>query len=253
MKKTTMTILPLRFHFNKPLFIGIFTSVLLHMTVLYTYVSWEGHDEKKSVKQESFAIPLSVFVQKRDALSKQAISGNSPIEQKKETFVPKKLPAMNKIEQKPQDKAPKKNNARPLTQDVTVEKNIEVQTPHTDSRSEVNTQNSTTLDSQRQSDPVVLNAQNTDQIELFTQIQKEITKKIVYPDTARKMKYEGITRFKFELLQDGSINHVNVTKSSHYASLDDAVLLAVKKASKHFPEVTKNYTIVMEIDFKISQ
>jgi len=88
---------------------------------------------------------------------------------------------------------------------------------------------------------------------LFMQIQKEITKRVSYPDTARKMKYEGITRFKFELLKDGTIKQVRITKSSEYASLDDAVLTAVKKASKHFPDVTKDYTIVMEIDFKIAQ
>lgn len=240
-------------HFNKPLFIGIVTSVFLHITVLYAYVSWEKHDEKKSVKQESLAIPLSVFVQKSDVLATKIASEHTPLEHKKETSVPQKSQARNRIEQKAQDKVPQKNNAQSLTPNVSIEKNVEVQTSHTDSKSEATTQNLTTLDSQRQSEPVVLNAQNTDQIELFTQIQKEITKKIVYPDTARKMKYEGVTRFKFELLQDGSINHVNVTKSSHYASLDDAVLLAVKKASKHFPEVTKDYTIVMEIDFKITQ
>lgn len=67
------------------------------------------------------------------------------------------------------------------------------------------------------------------------------------------MKYEGLARFKFELLKDGTVQHISVTNSSEYTSLDNAVLVVVRKASRHFPEVTKDYTVVMEVDFKIIQ
>lgn len=248
---------PSQQYINKPLLIGIACSALAHTLVISAYLLWDHHsiDEKKSAKEENFTIPLSVFAHKSSPILQEAISENTLLAPKQEASAPPKTKKqkINKIAQK-ELIAPSQNNSPLSTTNLTtVEKNTEESTIHTNVPHEAKAQHSAPFDSQHQSDPVVLNTQSTDQMELFTQIQKEITKRIIYPNTARKMKYEGITRFKFELLQDGSIKNVSVTKSSQYTSLDDAVLMAVKRASKHFPEVKKNYTIVMEIDFKMSQ
>lgn len=251
-----MKISPSQQPFNKPLFIGIVISALLHATILYTFII-SPRDDKKSVKQESFIVPLSVFAQKsvdnkgKDTPKETIPSPNireHKIEKKAEKPNLKKLHVKTEPEQKPLLEASNKNSTY-QNNEVVQDKNTEDDKAKVDSKS---VQNPSTFDSKSQSDPVVLNAQNSDQRELFNKIQKEITKKIVYPDAARTMKYEGITRFKFELLRDGTLKHLRITKSSEYSSLDDAVLIAVKKASKHFPEIAKDYTIVMEIDFKIT-
>lgn len=251
-----MKISPSQQPFNKSLFIGIVTSALLHATVLYTFII-SPRDDKKSVKQESFTVPLSVFAQKsvdnkgKDTPKETITSANNleqKVEKKPEKPTLKKLHVKTEPEKKPLLEASNQNPSQP-NRDVVSETHAEDDQVKLDSKS---VQNPSTFDSKSQSDPVVLNAQNSDQRELFNKIQKEITKKIVYPDAARTMKYEGITRFKFELLKDGTLKHLRITKSSEYSSLDDAVLVAVKKASKHFPEIAKDYTIVMEIDFKIT-
>jgi len=246
-----MKIFPLQPRFNKPLFIGIIASALLHISAFYTYRVWSVKDTK-SVKEESFSIPLSVFAQQSDDQSKESVERNiqeHKQDQKRENPTPKTLHVKNKIEPKPYGTIPNQH----VMQQQEHEESSKPQNMETDSKDEQKSQNASTFDSKLQNEPIVLNANTADQSALFMQIQKEITKRVSYPDTARKMKYEGITRFKFELLKDGTIKQVRITKSSEYASLDDAVLTAVKKASKHFPDVTKDYTIVMEIDFKIAQ
>lgn len=245
-----MKISPLQPRFNKPLLIGIIASALLHLGAVYTYLVRGVDDDKKSVKEEHFIVPLSVFAQQSSDAPQKSVE-TPPQEhkqdQKSEKPTPKPLHVKNKIETKPLFETPIPNN---LTQQK-YEESSEAKSETTDKQEHPN-RTASAFDSQLQSEPIVLNANTTDQSVLFMQIQKEITKRVLYPDAARKMKYEGITRFKFDLLKNGVIKQVKITKSSEYASLDEAVLSAVKKASKHFPEVTKDYTIVMEIDFKIT-
>jgi TonB family protein len=245
-----MKISPLQPRFNKPLLIGIIASALLHLSVLFSYLLWGEDEDKKSVKEEHFIVPLSVFAQQSSDAPKESVE-TAPQEHtqeiKRENPTPKPLHVKNKIETKPLFEAPTHN----LTPQKQGERS-ETKSEATDKQEQRN-HTASAFDSALQSEPIVLNANTTDQSALFMHIQKEITKRVLYPEAARKMKYEGITRFKFELLKDGTIKQVSITKSSEYASLDEAVLVAVKKASKHFPEVTKDYTIVMEIDFKLMQ
>ena len=242
-----MKIFRLQPHFTKPLAVGIILSALLHLGIIYAYVLEEAPTQK-NVKEESFSVPLSVFAQQNTAQPKESEEKNDQKQdQKRADPIPRTLHVNHKNE-------PKQHTALP-NQDMTKqerEKSSQTQSTEVDANPEPKALKSSSSDSSLQREPVVLNANNTDQSALFTQIQKEITKRVRYPETARKMKYEGITRFKFDLLKNGTIKQARITKSSEYDLLDNAVLVAVQKASKYFPEVTKDYTVVMEIDFKIT-
>ena len=81
-----------------------------------------------------------------------------------------------------------------------------------------------------------LNLSNAQSDEDFSKVIAAVKKHKNYPNNARRMKHQGVVEVRFLLKTDGSIDELNVTKSSGFESLDNGALENVKKASSEFPK-----------------
>jgi len=71
--------------------------------------------------------------------------------------------------------------------------------------------------------------------EYFEMLNMRIHSVKEYPESARSRHIQGRVKIKFVLLADGSLEDVQVVKSSRHKNLDDAAVNAVKKAAP-FPK-----------------
>lgn len=87
--------------------------------------------------------------------------------------------------------------------------------------------------------------------ERFLRIVSAIKRHQHYPKQALKMKKQGVVEVSFTLLKDGSTKDIRLIKSSGVASLDEAAIKSVQKASKEFVGLDDEYKISLPIAFKI--
>ena len=80
----------------------------------------------------------------------------------------------------------------------------------------------------------------------FNYILVKIRRKLVYPESARQKRIEGRV-----VKRDGSVSNLEVFQSSGSSLLDEAALLAVRKASP-LPKPPTSAKIVIPISFRIS-
>lgn len=85
----------------------------------------------------------------------------------------------------------------------------------------------------------------------FNYILVKIRRKLVYPESARQKRIEGRVKAQFVVKRDGSVSNLEVFQSSGSSLLDEAALLAVRKASP-LPKPPTSAKIVIPISFRIS-
>lgn len=85
----------------------------------------------------------------------------------------------------------------------------------------------------------------------FNYILIKIRRKIVYPEYARQKRIEGRVKVQFTVKRDGTISDLKIFQSSGSGLLDDAALLAVRKAAP-LPKPPVAAKIVIPISFRIS-
>lgn len=87
--------------------------------------------------------------------------------------------------------------------------------------------------------------------ERFAKMQSAIKKHQKYPKRATKMRHQGIVEVSFFFKTNGTVSDVKVIKSSGFDSLDEAAMEAIKKASKEFPILEKDYLIKIPMAYKL--
>ena len=66
-------------------------------------------------------------------------------------------------------------------------------------------------------------------------IRSQIERVWTYPDAARREGWEGTVWLRFRIAADGSVESVEVDRSSGHALLDDAAIKAVRRAGPYPP------------------
>jgi len=80
-------------------------------------------------------------------------------------------------------------------------------------------------------------------------IKKQIQKSVKYSKRARKMGVQGIVLVQFVLAKNGSIKDIKALKG--HKLLRKSTIKAIHKASKLFPNVHKDITIKVPIEYKL--
>ncbi|MEF3191144.1 MAG: energy transducer TonB [Campylobacterales bacterium] len=73
-----------------------------------------------------------------------------------------------------------------------------------------------------------------------------------YPPIARRMGWEGTTILRFDLLPNGEINNLELTRSSGYAALDRASLETIRRAVDAMPKPSTRVTITVPIEYQLN-
>lgn len=81
-------------------------------------------------------------------------------------------------------------------------------------------------------------------------LRKSIYSKLVYPPQARRLGMKGVTDLCFRIHKDGSVDRIEVRKSSGYELLDDAAKDAVADAAP-LPSPNEDITIVLSVNFSL--
>jgi len=82
----------------------------------------------------------------------------------------------------------------------------------------------------------------------FEYLRREINKRLVYPELAREMGWEGRVLLSFLVVQDGSVKEVTVTESSGIALLDRSAVTTVHRAAP-LPRPPCDVRVVMPIAY----
>ncbi|WP_173667443.1 energy transducer TonB [Campylobacter fetus] len=250
--------------------IAFLISAALHMCVFAYALNLDIKVPKKQVEQ-SFKLPLAKFETPINSAKTEKIEETKEPQQPKEEqkkqmtnevkpkneIVKKPLPKPKKVEKK---QIPKENAKvlNPHIQNQTYEKlpqelalsSNEIDTNQTQSmKSSSLTKNSSenSLKSGENSSNIVYLKSND---ELFIKIKNEIIKNVIYPKVAKRLGYQGVVKVEFILDKNGLKSYLLKSESS-FNSLNEAAILALKKASLNFPNVDKEYQISLDIAFKI--
>jgi periplasmic protein TonB len=82
----------------------------------------------------------------------------------------------------------------------------------------------------------------------FEYLRREIHQRLVYPEVAREMGWEGRVLLSFLVAQDGSVREVAVTESSGIALLDKSAVTTVHRAAP-LPKPPCDVRVVMPIAY----
>lgn len=80
-------------------------------------------------------------------------------------------------------------------------------------------------------------------------IRKLINENVKYPLKARKLSIEGIVIVRFKILEDGSVENIEIINGHNF--LQNATIKAIEEASKNFPKTNKSIEIQIPIEYKL--
>lgn len=83
----------------------------------------------------------------------------------------------------------------------------------------------------------------------LAQIRNLINQNVKYPMKARKLSIEGIVVVKFKILEDGSVENIEIIDGHKF--LQNATIEAIQEASKNFPKTNKSIEIQIPIEYKL--
>ncbi|MCL4432581.1 MAG: TonB family protein [Epsilonproteobacteria bacterium] len=70
-----------------------------------------------------------------------------------------------------------------------------------------------------------------------------------YPKNAQRLKMQGEVRISFRLKSDGSVENVEVVKSSEFELLDEDAKALIKNTAPQFPKPTKNISLSIPLSY----
>ncbi|HEX7518812.1 MAG TPA: energy transducer TonB [Candidatus Deferrimicrobium sp.] len=85
----------------------------------------------------------------------------------------------------------------------------------------------------------------------FAWVRDTIQRAIAYPETARRMGWEGEVVVAFQLLSDGSVRDVRVVQGSGHAALDRGAVDAVRNASP-FPRSPVEAEVITPVVYRLT-
>lgn len=80
-------------------------------------------------------------------------------------------------------------------------------------------------------------------------IRSLINENVKYPSKAKKLSIEGIVVVKFKILEDGSVENIQIIEG--HALLRNSTIEAIEEASKSFPKSEMSIEIQIPIEYKI--
>lgn len=80
-------------------------------------------------------------------------------------------------------------------------------------------------------------------------IRSLINENVKYPSKAKKLSIEGIVVVKFKILEDGSVENIQIIEG--HALLRSSTIEAIEEASKSFPKSEMSIEIQIPIEYKI--
>lgn len=83
----------------------------------------------------------------------------------------------------------------------------------------------------------------------LVQIRNLINENVKYPLKAKKLSIEGIVIVKFKILEDGSVENIEIIEGHKF--LQNATIEAIQEASKNFPKTNKSIEIQIPIEYKL--
>lgn len=87
-------------------------------------------------------------------------------------------------------------------------------------------------------------------------LKRQLEKGKAYPATARRLKQEGTVRVRFTILDDGSLENIEIAESSRYSSLDNSAKEAVERMARFepIPEILnkKSWRIEIPVKYKLN-
>ena len=83
----------------------------------------------------------------------------------------------------------------------------------------------------------------------LAQIRELINKNVKYPERAKKLSIEGIVIAKFKILEDGTIENIQIIDGHKF--LQNATIEAIQEASKNFPKTNQSIEIQIPIEYKL--
>lgn len=70
-----------------------------------------------------------------------------------------------------------------------------------------------------------------------------------YPKNAQRLKVQGEVRISFRLKSDGSVENIEVVKSSGFELLDEDAKALIKNTAPQFPKPTKNISLSIPLNY----
>ena len=80
-------------------------------------------------------------------------------------------------------------------------------------------------------------------------IRSLINENVKYPSKAKKLSIEGIVVVKFKILEDGSVENIQIIEG--HALLRNSTIEAIEEASKSFPKSEMSIEIQIPIEYKL--
>ncbi len=87
-------------------------------------------------------------------------------------------------------------------------------------------------------------------------LKRQLEKGKSYPATARRLKQEGTVRVRFTILENGSLEDIEIAESSRYSSLDNSAKEAVERMGRFdaIPKILnkKSWRIEIPVKYKLN-
>lgn len=81
------------------------------------------------------------------------------------------------------------------------------------------------------------------------EIRALLIQNLKYPRNAQRLKMQGEVRISFRLKSDGSVENIEVIKSSGFEILDEDAKALIKNTSPQFPKPTKNISLSIPLNY----
>ncbi len=80
-------------------------------------------------------------------------------------------------------------------------------------------------------------------------IRELISKKVIYPNRAKKFAIQGVVLVEFKILPNGDIENIKILEGNRF--FHNSTIEAIKEASREFPKVSKELQIQLPIEYKL--
>ena len=213
-------------------FSSFFITTMLYLIgtifLFYTFADILIVEEKK---QEELKISLNHVMVQQEQTSTQTIS--EPIIEP-EPLAQVSTPIKKKIE-----KPKKENIQKKVVKEPIIEKNQNFPEPK---------QNALIEEKQINTKPQIDEKKEYLDKNLAL-IRSLINENVKYPSKAKKLSIEGIVVVKFKILEDGSVENIQIIEG--HALLRSSTIEAIEEASKSFPKSEMSIEIQIPIEYKL--
>lgn len=83
------------------------------------------------------------------------------------------------------------------------------------------------------------------------EIRAILIKNLKYPRNAQRLRMQGEVQVSFRLLSNGSVENINVRRSSGFDLLDEDACTLIKNTASQFPKPTKTVDITVPLSYQL--